>query len=73
MTVGVVIESRVPGVERGETVWHPFGWRDLAVVDAAATYMNGIGNLRVLDTSAVSPQMYLGALGPMGLTAYAGP
>jgi NADPH-dependent curcumin reductase CurA len=72
MTVGEVIESRADGFEIGDTVWHALGWRDYAVVDAAALQLNGLGTLRTLDTSIAEPQWYLGALGGMGLTAYAG-
>ena len=72
MTVGVVVESRAAGFEPGDTVWHALGWRDFAVVDADAVQLSGLGTLRTLDTSIAEPQWYLGALGGMGLTAYAG-
>src|SRR5215217_9604482 len=72
LTVGEVVESRAEGFAPGDSVWHASGWRDYAVVDAAAVQLSGLGTLRVLDTSIAEPQWYLGALGGMGLTAYAG-
>lgn len=72
MTVGVVVESRAEGFAVGDTVWHALGWRDYAVVDASVVQLSGLGTLRALDTSIAEPQWYLGALGGMGLTAYAG-
>jgi NADPH-dependent curcumin reductase CurA len=71
-TVGVVEESRDEGFPVGSTVWHSYGWRSHAVVDADETAMNGIANLRVLDVDRAPAQTYLGPLGAMGLTAYAG-
>jgi NADPH-dependent curcumin reductase CurA len=72
MTVGEVLESRADGFAPGDTVWHPLGWRDYAVVDAGAPALNGLGALTRLDTGLAPPQTYLGPLGGMGLTAYAG-
>jgi NADPH-dependent curcumin reductase CurA len=72
MTIGDVIESQAEGFEVGDTVWHALGWRNYAVVDASAVQLGGLGTLRTLDTSIAEPQWYLGALGGMGLTAYAG-
>lgn len=72
LTVGEVIESRAEGFEIGDTVWHPGGWREYALVDAGAELMNGAGTLRVLDVSGTPPQWYLGPLGAIGLTAYSG-
>src|SRR3954470_19618067 len=34
--------------------------------------LGALGGLRRLDTAIAPPQAYLGPLGPMGLTAYAG-
>jgi NADPH-dependent curcumin reductase CurA len=72
MTVGEVIESRATGFTCGDSVWHAFGWRDYAVVSAKATALAGLGTLRRLDTTLAPPASYLGPLGGMGLTAYAG-
>jgi NADPH-dependent curcumin reductase CurA len=72
LTVGEVVESRAEGFAPGDTVWHPFGWREWSLVDAGVEYMNGVARLQVLDTDGVAPQSYLGPLGSMGLTAYAG-
>ncbi|QYJ03595.1 NADP-dependent oxidoreductase [Nocardioides panacisoli] len=72
LTVGEVVASRAEGFAEGDTVWHSFGWRSHAIVDATADAMNGVGTLRVLDTRDTPPQWYLGPLGAMGLTAYSG-
>ena len=62
--VGVVQESRADGYAVGDHVLHQLGWREEAVVDAAAA--------RVVDTGAAPASAYLGVLGMTGLTAYAG-
>jgi NADPH-dependent curcumin reductase CurA len=72
MTVGVVVESRAAGFAPGDTVWHASGWRDYAVVAAGARALGGLGTLTRLDTDLAPAQRYLGPLGGMGLTAYAG-
>lgn len=72
LTVGEVVESRAEGFAPGDTVWHPFGWREWSLVEAGVDYMNGVARLQVLDTEGVAPQQYLGPLGSMGLTAFAG-
>lgn len=72
LTIGEVIASEAEGFEVGDTVWHAQGWRSHALVDAGVEVMNGVGTLRVLDIRDTSPQWYLGPLGAMGLTAYAG-
>ena len=74
VTIGVVEESRAPGFPVGATVWHSYGWRTHAVIDADEVAMNGLASLRVLDVDVrgIAPQTYLGPMGPMGLTAYAG-
>jgi NADPH-dependent curcumin reductase CurA len=72
MTVGEVVESRAEGFSIGDTVWHALGWRDYAVVEAGQPALGGLGTLTRLDTDLASPQSYLGPLGGMGLTAYAG-
>jgi NADPH-dependent curcumin reductase CurA len=72
MTIGEVMESRADGFNVGDTVWHGAGWRSHAIIDAGQVAMNGLATLRVLDASRVPAQSYLGPLGTMGLTAYAG-
>jgi hypothetical protein len=72
MTVGEVIASRADGFAEGDTVWHAAGWRDYAVVEAGKPALSGLGTLARVDTDAADPQSYLGPLGGMGLTAWAG-
>lgn len=60
--LGVVVASRADAIEVGTTVAHFLGWREYAVVDAAAA--------AVVDLGRATPQAYLGVLGSTGLTAY---
>jgi len=62
--IGTVIASKAADVPFGATVFHNFGWREFAAVPATA--------LRVIDTSRVPAQTYLGALGGPGFTAWVG-
>ncbi|WP_093801587.1 NADP-dependent oxidoreductase [Streptomyces sp. Wb2n-11] len=61
--IGEVTASHDASVPVGATVSHFLGWREHAVLDAAAA--------TVVDLSLARPQDYLGALGTTGLTAYA--
>ena len=72
MTVGEIVESRAEGFAAGDTVWHAAGWRDYAVVRAGEPALGGLGTLTKLDVDATPPERYLGPLGGMGLTAWAG-
>jgi NADPH-dependent curcumin reductase CurA len=72
MTIGEVVESRAHGFSAGDTVWHASGWRDYAVVAAGTPALGGLGTLTRLDTDLAPARRYLGPLGGMGLTAYAG-
>ena len=63
--VGEVVESRDPGFAPGDTVMHMAGWRDEAMVPAAA--LNKIPAM-----PGVEPQAFLGNLGLTGGTAYFG-
>jgi hypothetical protein len=71
-TVGEVVQSRAEGFEPGDVVWHAMGWRDYSIVTAGEPALAGIATLARLDISVASPQSYLGPLGAMGVTAYAG-
>ena len=71
-TVGEVVQSRAEGFEPGDVVWHAMGWREYSIVTAGEPALAGIATLARLDTSVASPQSYLGPLGAMGVTAYAG-
>jgi NADPH-dependent curcumin reductase CurA len=62
--VGEVVESRAEGFAPGDMVQHMAGWRDEAVVPAAA--------LNKLPELGVGPQAFLGNLGLTGGTAYFG-
>ncbi len=62
--VGEVVESRDPGFAPGDTVFHMAGWRDEAVVPAAA--------LNKLPALGVPPQASLANLGLTGATGYFG-
>jgi hypothetical protein len=62
--IGTVIASRVPEIPFGATVLHDRGWREFAVVPAKAA--------RVIDTTHVPAETYLGALGTTGFTAWVG-
>ena len=62
--VGTVLASRVPEIPAGATVLHDRGWREHAVVPAKSA--------RVIDTSRVPAETYLGALGTTGFTAWVG-
>ena len=72
LTVGEVVASQAAGFEVGDTVWHSLGWRTHSLVKADAAAMNGVGTLRRLDVERFPAEWYLGPLGAMGLTAYAG-
>ena len=72
LAVGEVVASRAEGFAVGDTVWHPYGWREYAVVEAGVELMNGAGTLRVLDVAQTPAQWYLGPLGAIGLTAWSG-
>src|SRR6201992_2622415 len=70
--VGEVIESRAEGFEPGDSVWHAKGWRDYAIVTAGEPALAAIATLARIDTSVAPAEKYLGPLGAMGVTAYAG-
>ncbi|MCM6778994.1 NADP-dependent oxidoreductase [Nocardia sp. CDC159] len=61
--VGKVIASRSERIPVGASVTHFLGWREHAVLDAAAA--------TPVDTTLAAAEHYLGALGTTGLTAYA--
>jgi NADPH-dependent curcumin reductase CurA len=62
--VGEVIASRSDDRKVGDAVVHQLGWREYAVLDAAATVP--------ARTDLAPASAYLGVLGMTGLTAYAG-
>jgi len=62
--VGKVVESRAPGLEPGDTVFHMLGWREQAV---------GRGeHFTKVPAMGVPDQQWLGNLGLTGATAYFG-
>ena len=69
--VGVVVESGSRYFGIGDHVLHSMGWRDFALVDA--TDAGGYRGPTAIDvTGRRRPEEYLGALGPVGLTSWAG-
>ena len=62
--VGKVVESRAPGFEAGDTVFHMLGWREQAA--GPAEQFNKVPPLPVED------HQWLGNLGLTGATAYFG-
>ncbi|MFF4255419.1 NADP-dependent oxidoreductase [Streptomyces sp. NPDC001663] len=65
--LGVVEESRCPGVPPGAYVRHQLGWRERAVLDAADT--DGADRI---DPQLAPLPTWLGLLGQTGFTAYVG-
>jgi NADPH-dependent curcumin reductase CurA len=62
--IGTVIASKEPTIGVGAAVRHRLGWREHAVVDAAA--------VTVHDPAVAPLNQWLGVLGQTGFTAYAG-
>jgi NADPH-dependent curcumin reductase CurA len=71
LTVGEVVESQAESFAPGDLVWHAAGWREHSVVRAGEPALRGLGTLTKLDPAAPA-HAYLGPLGGVGLTAYAG-
>ncbi|WZH51210.1 MAG: NADP-dependent oxidoreductase [Nocardioides alkalitolerans] len=72
LAVGTVLESRARGFAVGDLVQHARGYREIAVVDAAAGALGGAGALTRLDPDLAPPEVHLGLLGGTGLTAWSG-
>jgi NADPH-dependent curcumin reductase len=66
-TVGVVVESRHPGYQPGDSVVGFGGWQEYSIVDAGNP-----GTLRKVETTHVPLSAYLGAVGMPGVTAWYG-
>jgi NADPH-dependent curcumin reductase CurA len=62
--VGVVVESRADDINPGQVVEHFQGLREVTVTDAAG--------VTPIDLNGLPPEVYLGALGATGLTAWLG-
>ncbi|RAO02577.1 NADP-dependent oxidoreductase [Micromonospora noduli] len=62
--IGEVVASEAADIAVGTTVLHGLGWREYALLDAAAA--------RPVDPSIAPVSAYLSVLGMTGLTAYAG-
>jgi NADPH-dependent curcumin reductase CurA len=72
LAVGEVVASRARGFAPGDVVTHALGYREHAVVRPGDRALAGAGGLSVVDTAVAPPEAYLGVLGHIGLTAYAG-
>jgi NADPH-dependent curcumin reductase CurA len=64
LAVGIVEESRAPGLAVGTPVIHGLGWRDWTTGPA--------GHFRPINAELAPLSAFLGAIGMPGLTAYAG-
>ncbi|WP_433353710.1 NADP-dependent oxidoreductase [Micromonospora saelicesensis] len=62
--IGEVVASEAADIAVGTTVLHGLGWREYALLDAAAA--------RPVDPNIAPVSAYLSVLGMTGLTAYAG-
>ena len=62
--IGVVIDAAGSAIAAGTVVRHRLGWREHAVVDAAA--------VSIVDVDAAPAGAWLGILGQTGFTAYVG-
>jgi len=62
--IGEVVDSKVEGLKPGDLVQHMSGWRDEAIVPARMA--------QKLPDLGAPPQLFLGALGVTGMTAYFG-
>jgi len=62
--IGTVVASESANLPVGTKVLHGLGWREYALLDAQ--------DARRIDTSKVPAEMYLGALGMPGFTAWIG-
>jgi NADPH-dependent curcumin reductase CurA len=72
LAVGEIVASRAAGFVPGDVVTHALGYRDFALVRPGDGALAGAGGLSVVDTTLAPPEAYLGILGHIGLTAYAG-
>jgi NADPH-dependent curcumin reductase CurA len=68
--VGRTIASEHPDFLTGDYVFHAAGWREHAVVSPTADRWTSPRGVQV--SPSCPPQRYLGALGPSGLTSWAG-
>jgi NADPH-dependent curcumin reductase len=66
-TAGVVIESRHPRFQPGDSVVGMGGWQQYTCIDASQP-----GALRAVDTRHIPLSAYLGAVGMPGVTAWYG-
>jgi hypothetical protein len=70
LAVGRVEASRSPDYSEGDYVQHGLGWREFSILPTAAAERL---KPRKIDVGLQRPdKTYLGALGPVGLTAWAG-
>jgi NADPH-dependent curcumin reductase CurA len=68
--VGEVLESRADGFREGDSVLHPLGWREYALLRADGPGRTAPTPIEVDDVTPA--QAYLGPLSWVGLTSYVG-
>ncbi len=66
--VGTVVQSNYDGLAVGDTVLSMFGWRQ--AFNASGSLPDTV--LRKIDVTKLAPELYLGAAGLTGLTAWVG-
>jgi NADPH-dependent curcumin reductase CurA len=68
--VGRVVDSQAPGIEPGDSVLHPLGWREYALLRAGGPGRTAPTPIEVDDRTP--DRLYLGPLSWVGLTSYVG-
>ncbi len=73
VAVGTVVQSNSADFSAGDTVLSPFGWREVFnIASPRAGQSLAAGSLMKLPGGGMAPELFLGAAGLTGLTAYIG-